>query len=52
MTMNERLFAFDLFERYETSRTQDGKAMVLRKVDHADGPESVDLLMFLVARYP
>ena len=40
MIMNERLFAFDLFEQYETSRTQEGKAVALRKVDHANGLKS------------
>jgi len=40
MTMNERLFAFDLFERYDASRNQEEKAVVLRKVDHESRSKS------------
>ena len=40
MTMNERLFTFDLFERYDASPNQEEKAVVLRKVDHENTSKS------------
>lgn len=32
MTMNERLFAFGLMERYDNSRTREGKDIIYKKL--------------------
>ena len=33
MTMNERLYSFDLLEAWDTAKTEEGRALVRHKID-------------------